>query len=267
MLANYHTHTVRCCHAEGTEREYIEAAIASGYKTLGFSDHVPQPYPEGYVSPIRMAMSDLPDYTGTLSSLKEEYKDRIEILIGYEVEYTEQYFKPLVKELCRYPTDYMILGQHYVPDEINGSYMGVPTGSEERLKNYTKLVIEGMETGLFSYLAHPDLIHFIGSERVYVKYMTKIIEAAIELGVPLEVNYYGFADGRHYPCDLFFGLASKMGAEFVVGCDAHEPAMVRDPMKDAAFLTFLERNDIRIGDNIVKLPDFKAKAAAYLRKP
>ena len=96
MLANFHTHTVRCRHAEGTEREYIEAAIKAGFTELGFSDHVPQPYPERYTSPIRMAMSDLPDYTGTLSALKEEYKDRIEILIGYEVEYTKQYFKPLI---------------------------------------------------------------------------------------------------------------------------------------------------------------------------
>lgn len=30
MLANYHTHTVRCHHAKGTEREYIEHAIEQG---------------------------------------------------------------------------------------------------------------------------------------------------------------------------------------------------------------------------------------------
>ena len=41
MLANYHTHTARCHHASGSEREYIEAAIAGGMKILGFSDHAP----------------------------------------------------------------------------------------------------------------------------------------------------------------------------------------------------------------------------------
>ena len=38
MLHNYHTHTFRNHHAVGTEREYIEAAIAGGYQTLGFSE-------------------------------------------------------------------------------------------------------------------------------------------------------------------------------------------------------------------------------------
>lgn len=43
MIANYHTHTWRCNHAVGTEREYVERAIEGGLKILGFSDHTPMP--------------------------------------------------------------------------------------------------------------------------------------------------------------------------------------------------------------------------------
>ena len=43
MLTNYHTHTTRCGHAEGTEEEYILTALRCGYKVLGFSDHTPWP--------------------------------------------------------------------------------------------------------------------------------------------------------------------------------------------------------------------------------
>ena len=53
LKANYHAHTVRCQHAYGTEREYIEAAIEMGMKEFGFSDHVPCPFKDGYVSGIR----------------------------------------------------------------------------------------------------------------------------------------------------------------------------------------------------------------------
>ena len=35
FLHNYHTHTKRCHHAVGEDREYIESAIQSGLKTLG----------------------------------------------------------------------------------------------------------------------------------------------------------------------------------------------------------------------------------------
>ena len=44
MLTNYHTHTTRCGHAEGTEEEYILTALRCGYKVLGFSDHTPWAY-------------------------------------------------------------------------------------------------------------------------------------------------------------------------------------------------------------------------------
>ena len=44
MLANYHTHTTRCRHAVGADREYVKAAIESGVKILGFSDHAPFPH-------------------------------------------------------------------------------------------------------------------------------------------------------------------------------------------------------------------------------
>ena len=43
MKVNLHTHTYRCGHAEGTEEEYVLAAIENGYVKLGFSDHTPFP--------------------------------------------------------------------------------------------------------------------------------------------------------------------------------------------------------------------------------
>ena len=36
---NYHTHTKRCKHAGGSDEEYIESAIKSGFQELGFADH------------------------------------------------------------------------------------------------------------------------------------------------------------------------------------------------------------------------------------
>ena len=82
MIANYHTHTWRCMHASGTEREYVEKAIEGGLKILGFSDHTPMPYSGGYVSNVKMRPDQLEDYVDTILKLKDEYKDDIEIHIG-----------------------------------------------------------------------------------------------------------------------------------------------------------------------------------------
>ncbi len=253
MLANYHTHTVRCNHASGTEREYIENAIKNGFKILGFSDHVPQPYPAKYNSHIRMAMEEAENYTNTLVKFRDEYKDDIKILIGYEVEYTHKYFDKLIEHIRQYPLDYIIQGQHFVPDEIEGFYSGAMTDEEEKLASYADMAIEGMHTGLFSYLAHPDLIYYDGPDDVFKKHMKRLIQAAISLHLPLEVNMLGFADGRNYPSDRFFSLASELGADFVIGCDAHNPVNVKQPEDCPGFVDFLKKNNITYGDNVIEL--------------
>lgn len=89
---NYHTHTKRCKHAIGEDREYIECAIKNGFKVLGFSDHCPFIY-NGYTSFMRMNPEDVEGYFYFLTNLKAEYKKEIEILIGFEEEYfPSEYF-------------------------------------------------------------------------------------------------------------------------------------------------------------------------------
>ena len=72
MICNLHAHTFRCNHASGTEREYIENAIAAGMKIYGFADHAPYPFPEGYYSGFRMRPELQEDYVNTLLALREE---------------------------------------------------------------------------------------------------------------------------------------------------------------------------------------------------
>ncbi len=252
MLANYHTHTTRCKHAKGEDREYVEAAISEGFKILGFSDHTPQPYPEGFVSPIRMDMSQLPDYVDSIVSLRDEYRNDIQILIGYEVEYSRNYFEPLLRRLNEYPMDYIIQGQHFVEDEVDGFYAGSKTDSEEKLKAYVDFTIEGMKTGLFSYLAHPDLINYTGSDDIYCRHMSRIVEAAVDLNLPLEVNVFGFVDNRWYPSERFFKMAKEYNPGFIIGCDAHTPEIIRQPYHIDGFCDFLDRCGIDCGDNIMQ---------------
>ena len=257
MKANYHTHTWRCGHASGTEREYIEKAIQEGFEVLGFSDHVPQAYPKNYTSPIRMSIEQIPDYTRTLVELREEYRDRIQILIGYEVEFSHEYFQATMDAIREAELDYIILGQHFASNEIDGSYVGGPTSDERILGQYVDITIEGMQTGLFTYLAHPDLINFWGDEDAYERQMTRLIEAANALGMPMEVNMYGFYDKRHYPCDRFWKLASAMKAKTVIGCDAHFPGLVTQPERVPGLMDFLQKHSIAVGDNLLSIKNPK----------
>ncbi len=61
MKANYHTHTMRCHHAIGSDEDYVKSAIAAGFDELGFSDHSPWNYQTDFVSHMRMKLDKFQD--------------------------------------------------------------------------------------------------------------------------------------------------------------------------------------------------------------
>lgn len=229
MIANYHTHTYRCHHATGTEREYIENAIAGGLKILGFSDHTPQFYDGGFVDRDKMLPSELEGYVNTILALKNEYKNEIEIHLGLEVEYYPAYFGRLIEFAGQFPIEYFILGQHHLGNEIGDVTSGIETHDVSVLQRYTAQCAEALATGRFTYLAHPDLINFVGDEAIYEKEMRKLCLCAKRLGVPLEINFLGIWTHRNYPNPLFWKIAGEVGNEVVYGSDAHRPDKVWNP--------------------------------------
>lgn len=228
FTVSLHTHTPRCNHASGSEREYIEQAISAGLTTLGFSDHAPYVFKDGYYSGFRMRPELQEDYVNTVLALKEEYKGKIDIKLGYEAEYYPEFFEDFMKLITRFPVDYLIMGQHFIENEISGKYSGATNDDEVYLKQYVDQVIEGMETGVYTYVAHPDLMNYVGSEAVYEKHYSRLIERAKELEIPLEINLLGIRDHRAYPHDKFYKMCGEIGAAVCIGSDAHEANVAAD---------------------------------------
>lgn len=246
MKVNLHTHTTRCGHASGTEREYIENAIAGGLTTLGFSDHAPYAFPEGYYSGFRMKREAQEDYVTTLQALREEYKDKINIKIGYEAEYYPAFFEDFLKLITKYEVNYMILGQHFIENEITGKYSGNRTEDEDYLKTYVDQTCEAMKTGVFTYFAHPDLLNYVGDQAVYDKHYTRLIECAIDCDIPLEINLLGVRDHRPYPHDRFFELCGALGASVCIGCDAHSPDVAYDRPSYHKALELVDKYNLKL---------------------
>ena len=224
MIANYHTHTKRCHHASGEDREYVEAAIEAGLKILGFADHCPWVYPDKeFVSGIRLAPWEVDDYFYSLESLKKEYAKDIKIYIGFETEHCPDMIPEQDKLLADYPLDYMICGQHFLKAEYESFYAGRPHADEEFLKAYVDTAVAGMKSGRYLYMAHPDLVNFTGDEAVYRSHMVRLCKALKELDIPVEINVLGLSEGRRYPAKRFLELAKETGNEAIVGIDAHSP--------------------------------------------
>lgn len=228
MIANFHTHTVRCRHASGTEEEYVLTALEEGLQVLGFSDHAPYRFEGDYYSHFRMYPDQLQDYVQAVLGLREKYAGKIQIPLGLEMEYYPAYFSEVLGWARDAGIEYLLLGQHFVGNEMGEHYSGWPTADEEILRRYCHQVADAMYTGLFSYLAHPDLLKFTGEDSVYRRHMQVVCRAAKDCGLPLEVNLLGVMEERHYPNPVFWELAAEEGCAVIIGRDAHTPEHLKD---------------------------------------
>ena len=228
MIANYHTHTCRCGHAVGEDQAYVEKAIERGLKVLGFSDHVPMPFPDGHESRFRVPLRLLDDYVSSVLGLRAEYREDIDIRLGFEAEYYPDLFEAMLRVLSPYPVDYLLLAGHF-NDSRETVYNPQTQFSHDALRTYVDRIIEGMETGKYTYVAHPDLFHYAGPERIYRREMTRLCERAKALDVPLEINVLGLREGRNYPCDRFWTIAAREKNTVIYGSDAHWPRHVCSP--------------------------------------
>ena len=233
MIANYHSHTTRCGHAFGTEEEYVLAAIDGGFRILGFSDHTPQFFPGDYYSRMRMRPEELQGYVDTVMGLKKQYEDKLQIHLGLEVEYYPAIFPKLVEVLRDHPIEYIILGQHWNGNEEGFPYNGRPTENVDQLIRHCDQLIEAIYTGQFTYLAHPDILNFIGDDRVYAQHMRRVCKVAKSCDLPLEINFVGLMEERQYPRRLFWELAAEEGCCAVFGSDAHRPENIAMPDVEA----------------------------------
>lgn len=229
-MYNYHTHTYRCGHAKGTDEEYVIAAINNGYTKMGFSDHAPYIFPDGHESGFRVKKKDVEGYVKSIRDLQEKYKDKIDIKLGFELEYFPDLNDTEIEYLKQFNYDYLILGQHFTDNEYEkyAAYSGTETNSDSILDKYISQLILGAKSGLFAYVCHPDLINYKGSTDTYIKKMRYMLERLKKIGIPIEFNFYGFFENRQYPNYQFWKMVAEIGNPVVIGLDAHWPSVYDD---------------------------------------
>ena len=232
---NYHTHTKRCMHANGTDADYVKAALDAGLDVLGFSDH--GPFPDNRFD-FRMPYADLDEYLTCIDALRPTVS--FPILKGLEIEYCPDsldYYSFLFKEK---KLDYLLLGQHYYQDD-DGSYISAfstpeKIGTRGYIK-YARSVKEALETGYFPILAHPDV--FFNNPYSWDDNCEEacdiILNAAIQTGTVLELNANGIRKGIQllgndrrwpYPYPNFWKKVAKTSIPVLIGSDAAIGQMV-----------------------------------------
>ena len=223
MDYNYHTHTYLCCHAFGTVEEYVARAVENGIKYMGFSEHAPLRFPDGYESEARLYVDKVGEYFTAIREAAEKYRDKLDIVIGFEMEYYSDLFDEMLEKVIGYGAEYLILGQHYfIPENLKESiHTSVRSDSEERLSAYVDSLIEAMDRKVYTYIAHPDVFRFTGNDDIYERHMRRLCKASAQKGMPLEMNFYGIRDHRNYPDPRFWQMAGEERSPMTFGFDAH----------------------------------------------
>lgn len=281
---NFHTHTYRCGHANGTEKDMIEAAIRLGIEDLGMSCHVPLPHYRKHLLKslpairsirslvslimafikngphMRMPYKQMDEHLQKIEECQEKYKNQIHIYKGFEAEGLTEYFDYYQSLLDTNKVDYLILGHHFHKHCIHNDYYGRKNLTKKDIYQYCNDVEKAMETKMFSYLAHPDLF-LLGYQDYGIDMQTvsrRICEKAKECHIPLEINAGGIRKGLEnvngeelylYPNTHFWKIASEVGNDVILGFDAHDSSDFNEGMYQM-MMNFAKEHNLHVIDQL-----------------
>lgn len=247
-----HTHHKRCNHASGEIKDYIEAGIENGLDIIGISDHSPffnseldQLHPK-----VAMGKSEFKHYVDEVLRLKEEYKNKINVLLGVESDFFPGKMDAYVKEYTKYPFDYIIGSVHSVNNlsifNRNRWKKLNKTQIMEVKDKYYNIIARSAKSGYFQILGHIDAMKGFYPEFSEIKSssLEHTLKMIGEESIAIEVNTSGKmkACGGWYPSDAILERALHYRLDITFGSDAHTPERVgddfesvRNKLKDIGF--------------------------------
>ena len=227
MLADLHNHTPLCHHAQGSMDEYIQAAIAKKIKYFGFSDHAPMDFDPKY----RMSFDQMSLYEAKVKSAKEKYKDKIEILLGYEVDYLQDHMD---ERVLKADVDYLIGSVHFLNKWgfDNPEFIGQYEDQDIDLiwQQYFDTIKQMAELGRFDIVGHLDLIKvfkFLPKKDIRL-IAADALKAIKKADMVLEINMSGLRKpiAQPYPSKELLEQAYELDIPITFASDAHKPSQV-----------------------------------------
>lgn len=236
-FSSLHTHN-SFCDGKNTIREMIEKAVTLNFESIGISSHCYTGYPFDVCG---IKKDKVEDYYSTVLQLKEEFKDKIDVFLGLEIESRVMGEKrPDIPPVL----DYTIGSVHIY--RKNGTFLPVDNTPDEwweALSRYNNNVLDLIESYLieltsfasdtpFDILGHYDLYTkfnekedlFDEDDARYKSLALKYLDKIIATGKIIEINTGAMSRGwRTTPYPAFFLLErmQEKGARVIVNSDSH----------------------------------------------
>lgn len=250
-----------CEHAKvSTLEEVVLRYIELGFKNFGITEHQPREkacflYPEEIQKNINTEhlFSTFDSYIKKARELQYKYKDKAEILLGFETEVCDENAFNLIRGLKeKYHVDYVVGSVHHVkgiPIDISQESYNLAiqkVGSiEELYLKYYDSQYELIKEIKPEIIGHFDLIKLFSldfkiSERI-LESIKRNIKLAVENGCIFEVNSRAFYKNLRepYPSDMVLKLIAEYGGMVTLGDDSHGVEQVGANLQKA--FKFIER--------------------------
>ena len=253
QLFNLHTHT-NFSDGKSTAEEVVQEAIRQGLKILGFSDHSPVPFENSFA----IKNNEVNNYITTIKSLKEKYKDQIDIYCSMEMDFIPGIVKDFKKTKEELNLDYMIGSVHLVGNNIDRLWFidgsKVETYDEGLFNYYDGDIKKGVkaffhqynemiETEEFDIVGHFDKIkmhnrgrYFRENDKWYRDYLMETLTLIKEKSLIVEVNTRGIYKKRSddfYPSAWLFPIMREMNIPVVISSDSHKAEELTMCFKEA----------------------------------
>ena len=253
QLFNLHTHSI-FSDGKSTAEEVVQEAIRQGLKILGFSDHSPVPFENSFA----IKNNEVNNYITTIKSLKEKYKDQIDIYCSMEMDFIPGIVKDFKKTKEELNLDYMIGSVHLVGNNIDRLWFidgsKVETYDEGLFKYYDGDIKKGVkaffhqynemiETEEFDIVGHFDKIkmhnrdrYFREDEKWYRDLLMETLTLIKEKNLIVEVNTRGIYKKRSndfYPSTWVFPIMREMNIPVIISSDSHKAEELTMCFKEA----------------------------------
>ena len=229
-MIDTHVHTEFSADSSAPVRSQIDQAIRLGMPKICITDHYD---PDTPFTELDFTL-DLEQYFPALEAIREEYRGRIEILIGIELGIQNHIADLLETIACSYPFGYIIGSSHFVDgkDPYEPSFYDGRT-EEETFRRYFEVTLDRVKSiPGFDSLGHLDYIlryspnqNRLYSYDRYRDVIDPILEVLIAQGRALECNTggYKYGLGEPNPSASVLKRYRELGGELItIGSDAHE---------------------------------------------
>lgn len=237
MQIDSHMHTPLCGHAIGEPIEYARHAVEKGIDVITFTCHIPMEWEEFGQAGTRMRRDQIEHYREMVhEAAKEASSLGVDVLCGIEAEVfpDEMHMQSMDKILDAYEWDFVLGSLHaHCRGYINWLKDHKILDNNERINHYFRHLREGVFSGRYDSMSHPDVIRTYGVVREFKPaeheaVIRDFLQALVDQGICMEVNTSGLIKGDFevHPDPLILDWASELGVKLTIGSDSHQPDTV-----------------------------------------